>query len=111
MSVHSTVKSVWQRVIAGPTVMTVFCGTPTLRVKVRWTARLTFSACRMMVHAPEVIWLYDTGQVDSSSPPLAVVSTLEQVYSWPAGETKSGVTMSSSQPAVLSAYVNDICVV
>lgn len=92
------------------TVITVFSGTPTLRVNVRWTARSTFWAWMMMVHAPEDIWLYETGHVDNSSPPLAVVSTLEQLYSWPFGDTRTGVTMSSSQPRVSVSSTNHICI-
>jgi len=78
--------------------MTVFCGTPTLRVKVRWTARSTLSAWMMMVHTPEDIWLYVTAHVDSSWPPLGAVPTVEHSYSWPLGEISTGVTESASQP-------------
>lgn len=81
------------------TVMTVVCGTPTVRVKVRSTARLTLSAWMMIIHAPEDIWLYAMGHVDSSSPPLDVVSTVEHSYSCPLGEIRTGVTESSAQPA------------
>ena len=87
----------------GLTVMTVFCGTPTLRVKVRCTARSTLSAWMMMVHVPEDIWLYVTAHVDSSCPPLDVVPTVEHSYSWPLGDISTGVTESSAQPVSWSA--------